>query len=325
MKALLGCSLNTSLGSINVLEHILLNDPHLMKGSRKALSSLLISCGLGSTEHKYKLGLVYGKVFPFLLNEYLNGMREPENSLIHFSVQLFTVSSIISELVMEQSFYRKLIDTIETDLKREKGANRILTKDYTSKLGFICSLLRHIFNDPLLKQQGFFDIAENLSMLINRCVGPLEGMNQQKRRIRTHILFEANEWSEAFSIQIMLGDLIHIFVQNMESRDAIMHVLKRVELNKNEGRGMVSLHSPLIMCASILVRRLYQLSCRTCDFADKIRSLDMPIPLFERSLRVLKMIYEIETGLWVRNGHIKTSNFVREITSSAAKLVESPD
>lgn len=288
-----------------LLKMLLKSDGWLMKGTHASLNAVLVKCGLADNKIKGELGLVYGNSFPSMLESYFQGIREPEHSLIHFSVQLFTVSSIIAELVNEHAFFATLCDSIHKFALENFKEHDGYTKSSLEKLMMAFSCVNYIFQDPLIKSSGFFTSASNFTIWIKCCILPFEWMNPQKRAEQEHVLFESKSWIQTFNLQIRLGDLTYTYLSAVEDISIVRNILEAfstVLVGIENESVLESLHSPIVTCFSLILRRVSCFESISKFFDDSKELLNACGIIFEKSISLMKTALDIEHGMWIRNG-----------------------
>lgn len=290
-----------------LLKLVLSHDQFLLKGTRKSVNSILIKCGLFDPSIKHELGLLFGDYFFDLLRDQLSGGREPEHSLIHFTVQLFTVPSIISDLVKNKSFFSKLNSFSGTFLNQSSAAFKSVKKDFSLKVFNLLSTYRYIFNDPDLMNSGALQHSEVFMEFVLSVLSPFDRLNAQLREQSEHVLFESNSWTHCFNIYIQVSELCFTYVNSFRNPAQIMNLIGILseKISPEPNSIGYSFHHPRIMILSYLIRKLCGLSSELAIFKDQLmHSLNISNidALFRMALEPLIFWSEIDANLWIRNG-----------------------
>lgn len=292
-------------GDASFLEKILSADHWLTKGLRKDFNRILVKCALSDAATKQRVGLIYGSCFPSMLDLYLEGDREPEHSLVHFSVQLFTVSSVITSLVMETRFYEEICSIAQAYFQASPNRVDQLPKNMISDTTMLLTVLRYVFKDPSVKKAGFYFDPINFMHFADAFIEPLEGINPQSREIDTHVLFESRKWTTSFTLQIQVCDVLFLYVDLMDELDTVEKVLELLIKEYKPFSEEPSLHSLLVTCVSFLVKKVFQLSESQSKAIEIVGALVREFSFtdfLKTSIKMIQFSSEIEAGLWVRNG-----------------------
>ncbi|GAA5897350.1 uncharacterized protein JCM6883_006667 [Sporobolomyces salmoneus] len=226
-------------------------EERLWKEVRKNVQEICVGLMSVSPEIKAQLSTQYATIYPHLCNSYLLTDREPENSLIFLSVQIFTVPSICSTLVSPPyDFLSTLLDilfaffTEQTDPPRppplpspldDDEASRLLAASRPKPRRLILPpnpTVRWIDPEsgPSFKQKRYFQLFSDLNHLISSpsvqqlivstpslleklasFLSLFEGMNPVVRAVGTHVEYESDSWVSAFNVTIQLGKLCRSF------------------------------------------------------------------------------------------------------------------
>ncbi|GAA5840031.1 hypothetical protein JCM3766R1_000645 [Sporobolomyces carnicolor] len=226
-------------------------EERLWQEVRKTIQETCVGLMSVSPDIKIELSTQYATIYPHLCNSYLLTDREPENSLIFLSVQIFTVPSICSTLVSPpHNFLSTLIDilfaffTEQTDPPRppplpspldDDEASRLLAASRPKPRRLILPpnpTVRWIDPEsgPSFKQKRYFQLFSDLNHLISSpavhqvivsnpalldklasFLSLFEGMNPVVRAVGTHVEYENDSWVSAFNVTIQLGKLCRTF------------------------------------------------------------------------------------------------------------------
>ncbi|GAA5876736.1 hypothetical protein JCM16303_006269 [Sporobolomyces ruberrimus] len=223
-------------------------EERLWKEVRKNVQEIAVGLMSVGSEIKTKLSIQYATIYPHLCNSYLLTDREPENSLIFLSVQIFTVPSICSTLVQPPyNFLSTILDILfaffteqtdpprppplpspldESASSRPKPRRLILppnptvrwidpesSPSFKQKRYFqLFSDLNHLISSPTVQQ---VIVASNeAGSLLEKLVGFLslfEGMNPVQRAVGSHVEYESDSWVSAFNVTIQLSKVAKSF------------------------------------------------------------------------------------------------------------------
>ncbi|GAA5959792.1 hypothetical protein JCM3765_000105 [Sporobolomyces pararoseus] len=166
-------------------------EERLWKEVRKNVQEICVGMMSVSSNIKQQLSTQYATIYPHLCNSYLLTDREPENSLIFLSVQIFTVPSICSALVAPpHDFLSTLLDilfaffTEQTDPPRPPPLPSPLDSDEDSETSRLLALSRpkprrlilppnptvrtiDPESGPSFKQKRYFQLFSDLNHLIS--------------------------------------------------------------------------------------------------------------------------------------------------------------
>ncbi|GAA5987891.1 hypothetical protein JCM5350_006763 [Sporobolomyces pararoseus] len=166
-------------------------EERLWKEVRKNVQEICVGMMSVSSNIKQQLSAQYATIYPHLCNSYLLTDREPENSLIFLSVQIFTVPSICSALVAPpHDFLSTLLDIIfaffteQTDPPRPPPLPSPLDPDEDSETSRLLALSRpkprrlilppnptvrsiDPESGPSFKQKRYFQLFSDLNHLIS--------------------------------------------------------------------------------------------------------------------------------------------------------------
>lgn len=290
------------------LQHLLECDRFLTKGMHTIMNEILIKCGLGDLQVKSRLGMQYGAVFCKMLQSFFNGMREPEHSFIHFSVQLFTVSSIITQLIQTTPFFHDLCTTIRMYATTRLLEDKILTKDFNEKMFQAVACFRYIFKDPGVQNSGFFAEPSNFVDWLEACCIPFDNMNPQVRQEGLHVLFESQKYVQSFNLHINLAGIGLLYLSQIDSASTCADLLGAIAglPSMLQAPERPSFHHLLLAMLSLTARRFTAISSSPEAFRAGIAPLfanaQAASYLLRCSLQTASMAAEIELGLWNRNG-----------------------
>ncbi|OLL26450.1 E3 ubiquitin-protein ligase ubr1 [Neolecta irregularis DAH-3] len=240
------------------LDWYLLFDLRLWKKARISLRELYINSMVVNTEFKKVMGVRFAIMYTKLARAFLIADREPDHSIIHFSVQIFTTPSIAKELVTRYNFFTKLsailytfytrkqvedVDQIDLDATIDAESTH-----FKSRRAFL------IFHDIqyLLKVDAFKPILQKEVRFLKQFLDVLrlfQGMNKQKRASIQHVEFESDSWNVAFNISFQLARLCDLLSDAFtDAQQVLVNQAFRVVLHRtilwSTSRDSQSLQSP---------------------------------------------------------------------------------
>ncbi|BFZ58377.1 E3 ubiquitin-protein ligase ubr1 [Savitreella phatthalungensis] len=302
------------------LAQLMLRDLRLWKQARLSLRELYITTMVALPHFKAIMGTCFALNYKELAEIYFFADREPEHSMIIFSVQLFTVPSITAMLVREHHFLTHLLAVLYTYFTTQTpGTPRdvdptatVATDVYTFRWKrhyHAINDLKYILATPLV----YPHITHDILLQFVDWLELFHGMDAQQRITGTHVEYESESWISAFNLTLQLAKQIESFAAAFkdrpeDARRAAETILERVqlraetprmplfeprqllqdELRTPEGR-FLSFHHPLNWLLSSLV-----------PHTDSVGDLWVASVV---SLRVIVWTWEIRCRQWVRNGH----------------------
>jgi E3 ubiquitin-protein ligase UBR1 len=174
-------------------------------------------------------GVQFAQTYSQVAEAYLLTDREPENSIIFFGVQIFTVPSVSAYLVSQHHFLSHLIAilfaffTEQLDSSHPSGKKHLVLPPNPT--------IRRIDPEsPAFKQKRYFQVFSDLNHLISSpavqaliCdsstlmedfssfLALFTSMNPNTRAVNTHVEYESDLWVIAFNVTIQLGKICRSF------------------------------------------------------------------------------------------------------------------
>ncbi|KAI7861581.1 hypothetical protein BDF14DRAFT_1867467 [Spinellus fusiger] len=199
------------------LDYLMLYDLKLWKEVRISLRELYIATLASSTVYKKILGRRLARNYARLAESFLLKDREPENSIILFSVQLLTVPTVSDLLVNEYYFFGIICSTLAafflTDhlclilpSQRSHLPARINCESRAFRTRRYFNAfhdLRYIMNVDMIKQVLAVDplyIRQYLDL-----ISLFQGMNAQTCQKDTHVEYESEIWVNAFNVTLQIA------------------------------------------------------------------------------------------------------------------------
>ncbi|GAA5930684.1 hypothetical protein JCM3775_003841 [Rhodotorula graminis] len=198
----------------------------LWKAPRKVGQEVAVALmGVGG-EVKTELSVQYAEIYSSLATTYLLTDREPENSLIFFGVQVFTVPSVAALLVSRHYFLSRLLKVLTSFLTGQLSSDRTRLVLPPNPAYRTLDL-----DSPLIaKQRRYFQLFSDLTHLIQcapvqRLIASsphllddfaafaalFQGMNPLSRAEGAHVEYESEQWSTAFNLTIQLARTCRAF------------------------------------------------------------------------------------------------------------------
>lgn len=199
------------------LDYFMLYDLKLWKEVRISLRELYIASLASSPHFKRILGKRLARNYARLAESFLLRDREPENSIILFSVQLLTVPTVSDLLVHNYYFFGLICSTLTafflTDRlylllpsERSKYPSRINCESRAFRTRRYFNAfhdLRYIMNVDMIKRvlaQDPLYLRQYLDL-----ISLFQGMNAQVCQKDTHVEYESEIWVNAFNVTLQIA------------------------------------------------------------------------------------------------------------------------
>ncbi|KAI8645793.1 hypothetical protein BD408DRAFT_480312 [Parasitella parasitica] len=199
------------------LDYFMLYDLKLWKEVRISLRELYIASLASNPRFKKILGKRLARNYARLAESFLLRDREPENSIILFSVQLLTVPTVSDLLVHNYYFFGLICSTLTafflTDelrlflpSKRSKHPSRINCESRAFRTRRYFNAfhdLRYIMNVNMIKgvlAQDPLYLCQYLDL-----ISLFQGMNAQVCQKDTHVEYESEIWVNAFNVTLQIA------------------------------------------------------------------------------------------------------------------------
>lgn len=319
------------------LNHILTNDWRLWKTARSSWHRLLISGMLMEYENKKVLAVVFTKLYPTLMQDFIRDDHEHSFSVVSLSVQLFTVPTIAQHLIAYESAFFKLMHTfysesIERHVKKKilafaKNAANLNVFKRTAHilfdLKYLLSFKPDVWTDDLRK--NFLHGVQILMKLLKE----MQGMDSVFRQTGQHMEYEP-EWESAFNLHIKLAHAITLVLEWCGTDKVVLVKVYRMVLNAlsesefivaqsmtvvreladhsastlqyDVSSRPVSIHLPLSRLFAGLYLHLEKFDL-SFDTITTTSAKPTPEQLIEPVLCTQTMIAQVHAGLWRRNGY----------------------
>ncbi|OZJ06163.1 hypothetical protein BZG36_00994, partial [Bifiguratus adelaidae] len=224
------------------IDWLLLLDVRLWKEIRTGLKELYIGTLVVNPDFKRILGMRFARNYTKLADAFLIKDREPEHSIMLFSVQLLTVPTVASLLVSRYDFFH----TICTIL-----INFFLTDHISSSPRYAKTpRKRRRINceSKSFKNRRYFQVFHDLKYVLGTdsvkiavgrhpkylnqyldMISLFQGMNPQVRQADQHVEYETETWMNAFNVTLQLAKSCRQFSESFAtSTRAIGLAVKKV-------------------------------------------------------------------------------------------------
>lgn len=239
------------------LDYFMLYDLKLWKEVRISLRELYISSLASNPRFKKILGKRLARNYARLAESFLLRDREPENSIILFSVQLLTVPTVSDLLVHDYYFFGLICSTLTAFFLTDRLYLLLPSERATLPSRINCESrafrtrryfnafhdLRYIMNVDMIKQvlaQDPLYLRQYLDL-----ISLFQGMNAQICQKDTHVEYESEIWVNAFNVTLQIAKCCRQFsdcfamlpVDTAENRKntavtlvrAISRILKKIQ------------------------------------------------------------------------------------------------
>ncbi|CAG8747262.1 29173_t:CDS:2, partial [Racocetra persica] len=194
------------------LDKLLLLDLRLWKAARAGLRELYVGSLIVSREYKKILGIRFARNYVKLAKAFLTPDREPEHSIVLFSVQLFTVPSISAILVTQYNFLSTIFAILHTFFTSDTVGGPINlhakidcdSDSFKNRRYFhIFQDLRYIISNDIVKKavpNQHYYLAQYLNL-----IALFQGMNPNVRATQQHVEYENDSWVNAFNATLQIA------------------------------------------------------------------------------------------------------------------------
>lgn len=317
------------------LTHLFVQDLRLWKLARAGLRELYITTMVAIPYFKREMGIRFALSYRQLTEAFLFADREPEQSMVLFAVQIFTVPSIALVLVQDYEFLTTLLAVCYTYYSQHKigSPSEVNTQAHQSSDVYTFKSRRHyhIINDLryLLCTGAVQKVIPSLFAVQLQFLDWLElfqGQNPQEQAVGRHVEYESMAYAAAFNVILQIAKHTQMLAGTFEhaarggESDQLKHILHECTTRLSKwalgehksyrpkfepilsGPQQISFHHPLHWLLVGLSRHLRD--------GDRVDFLPNPSTNFEELMRIaqypLKVIHmgwQIRCNMWVRNGH----------------------
>lgn len=316
------------------LAQLMLRDLRLWKQARLSLRELYITTMVALPQFKSVMGTCFAQNYKELAEIYFFADREPEHSMIIFSVQLFTVPSITSMLVREHHFFSNLLAVLYTYFTTQKPGTPqdvdintpVLSEVYTFRWKrhyHAINDLKYILNTKLV--QEYIPQDEHIFAQFVDWLQLFQGMDAQRQMLGSHIEYESDNWISAFNLMLQLAKQVHAFGESFANTgpgkvrtEAASSLIDSIT---EWGAGELRERMPLFEPRGDIAQELTQLELRHLSFHHPLHwllatimsamtdrselravSADDLSRIIVFSIRTILWTWEIRCRQWVRNG-----------------------
>ncbi|CAI2174520.1 3024_t:CDS:10 [Funneliformis geosporum] len=197
------------------LDKLLILDLRLWKEARAGLRELYIGTLITNTEYKKIMGIRFARNYVKLAKAFLTPDREPEHSIVLFSVQLFTVPTISTILVTKYKFLTTIFTILHTFFTSNTVGEDLDSIDPNAKIDCDSDAFKnrryfHVFQD--LRYIISNDAVKNavpknthyLQQYLN-LIALFQGMNPNIRATHQHVEYENDSWINAFNVTLQIA------------------------------------------------------------------------------------------------------------------------
>ncbi|CAB4385880.1 unnamed protein product [Rhizophagus irregularis] len=197
------------------LDRLLILDLRLWKEARAGLRELYIGTLVINPEYKKIMGIRFARNYVNLAKAFLTPDREPEHSIILFSVQLFTVPTISTILVTQYKFLTTIFTILHTFFTSNAVGDDLDSIDLNAKID--C-------DSEAFKNRRYFHVFQDLRYIISNdsvektvpknphylqqylnLIALFHGMNLNIRATQQHVEYENDSWVNAFNVTLQIA------------------------------------------------------------------------------------------------------------------------
>ncbi|KAH7923758.1 hypothetical protein BV22DRAFT_1092243 [Leucogyrophana mollusca] len=204
------------------IDWLFLYHTRLWKKPRISLKEIYASVLTLSHAHKIAIAGHFASVYHRVVDAYLLVDREAETSIKYFALQLFTVPSVASHIVLHHDLVTRLLDIIINFFTNQIADKRIQSGTAsTSELDVESAPFKSKRFMPVFSDLRYLCHNEPVQQLIARhntyirkfakvcqlfmCVNP------NKRAARDHVEYETDAWISVFNVTLSLSRVIKVY------------------------------------------------------------------------------------------------------------------
>ncbi|KAJ3155333.1 hypothetical protein HDU86_004424 [Geranomyces michiganensis] len=229
------------------VDHMILSDIKMWKQARNALRGLFVKTMIvGGEESKKRMALRFGHSYLQIITNFLLHDREPELSVVTFSVQLFTVPSIGNYLATKTNLLLTMFSVMKAFYLSEVLPEKFPLKNFSiatqNAQDWVCSRYPKLTCDSeAAKSKRYWQLFQEFRyvLMAHQHVGGPESafaeskgtldafldllrvwqaMHPQTRYTRQHIEYEQDNWIQAFNLSLQLGKLLAMVAKCLQSK-----------------------------------------------------------------------------------------------------------
>ncbi|XP_074663047.1 E3 ubiquitin-protein ligase UBR2-like [Tubulanus polymorphus] len=332
-------SISTTEGNFSFIERALLQDTQYWKVARIQVHQLIMSGVLMDAEYKKRFAILFTKLYPFIIKDFIKDDHEHSISVVSEAVQIFTVPTLARMLIMEHDLIsvilRAFLNECQSKKRRDgkfafernersQAFRRAQYMLYDLKYALSCKPSPEEWNDNL--RENFIN-GFNVFLELLKC---MQGMDSVTRQTGQHLEFEP-EWEVAFNLQLKLSGNIALLLQwcgsdkyvLIEAYKAVIDVLYQCRdqfdsynrqmctvagkeancIKYDVASQPISIHLSLNRILAGLHLYLEQHGLSFFSEEISLQTKLRPIELIEPGLRAQVMIAQTQAGMWRRNGY----------------------
>jgi E3 ubiquitin-protein ligase UBR1 len=212
-------------GHASRLETLMVYEARMWKKARQTIREVLIGLQVLDLPTKTEIGIQFARVYPRLVDAFLLVDREPDNSIMWFSVQIFTVPSVASYLVSRHDFLSLLVAILYSFFTDQLDVSRkhfILPPErHIGSIDLEAIAFKHKRHFHLLSDLGHIVANAPVQETVVREPRFLEelatfldlftGMNPSTRAVSQHVEYESEIWVTAFNLTIQVSKVCRFF------------------------------------------------------------------------------------------------------------------
>lgn len=346
--------------SLPFLETIIKQDTSLWKVARARSHQLFMNNILLDVYGRKNFAITFAKCYKLLIGDFLADDHEHEVSVASLSVQIFTVPSLATMLILDGNILKTCLSVFLEKLQPAKGKHGCL--DFQEGIsGLNISRANFILNDTiyLLRQKPIWTPEFSNSFLeafeiFVEILKLMQGMDSVTRKTQQHIAYEPN-WEPAFTLQLGMVPVIRLMLTWCCSEASILksathscvfalRSLQSLKYTTVKGKTVVnhdvtskstSFHfalsrflAGLLAGASKFGLNLYDLLSIEPNPDEGMIKLQLQI--LEYPLRSLVLSAQVNAQMWKRNGYAMqhqhycyhNNRFVSEMADKDVLLVQ---
>ena len=307
--------------NISVVHCLILSDSFLWKEVRSILKTFLMNSMLKFYYFKLNLGICFTECYPIILKLFLTQDIEAEYSIIFFSVQLYTVPSIVFALLKSHNLFVTILNcTINGFREAYIDSTFTFTSPFIKNRRYF-----HPFQDLryLIDGSNYEDLENHQKSEIIKLLlvffNLFSGMNVNSHSTKEHVEYETDSWIHAFNISLQCAkfaqELQKYFVTSFETGCQVLSLIIQeasdvLSFSSSSQDtvavppvgGQFSFHQPVQWFISNILRSTRKFSDK---FPSELRSkLSLFLPnVVIPCIQLQVYLGQIRSNLWVRNGY----------------------
>lgn len=295
---------------LDLLEHsdllslCFIHDNHMMKWFKKSLQELF-TLSLASQKAKINLMHCFTHYAGRLVMEMIEAPQlDYTHSLLHFSVQIFTVPSI-AELACQTQGLTRIMAAVRSCMDRAQKC-QVLSREATQGLGMLISILNYILTDTSVAQKGLL-LTEAFYAQLCDCLGSFQNFKVCRRRLDEHVLYDDEDIVNIVTLMAHICELVDELAGSVSAPGRLLEMLKFVVDYANH-RMLSDAHMNTPDCFSFQQPLLWLIGAlldRYALLSEGVLPDDgvcLGPAVVKGAARCVSILCQIEAGMWVRNG-----------------------